>query len=124
MKKNIAIITIAFLSLFYSQNLTSAKLESKVNTQLLYLIEDEITLKLGDNYGTKVVLVSFNGIDDYIGELTITDKNNRVVQYVEVFEIVSSPNHSTINVSEFASGEYTFVLKTKIRSYSSKITIQ
>ena len=86
MKKNIAIITIAFLSLFYSQNLTS--------------------------------------VDDYIGELTITDKNNRVVQYVEVFEIVSSPNHSTINVSEFASGEYTFVLKTKIRSYSSKITIQ
>ncbi len=84
----------------------------------------ELILKIADNYGTKVVHVSFDGVDDYIGELTITDKNNRVVKFIEVFEIVSSPNHSTINVSEFASGEYTFVLKTKIRSYSSKITIQ
>ena len=86
--------------------------------------DKELILKIADNYGTKVVHVSFDGVDDYIGELTIMDKNNRVVQFIEVFEIISYPNYGTINVSEFSSGEYTFVLKTKIRSYSSIITIQ
>lgn len=86
--------------------------------------DKELILKIADNYGTKVVYVSFDGVDDYIGELTITDKNNRVVQYIEVFEIINYPNYATINISEFSTGEYTFVLKTKIRSYSSIITIQ
>ncbi len=83
-----------------------------------------LILKIADNYGTKVVQVSFDGVENPIGQLEVTNQLGKVVMLVEVFEIVNSPNYATINVSDFTSGEYTFTLKGKFGAYSTKITIQ
>lgn len=87
-------------------------------------LDKQLILKLADNYGTKVVQVSFEGVENPIGQLEVTNQTNKVVLLVEVFEVVNSPNYATINASEFTSGEYTFTLKGKFGSYSTKITIQ
>jgi hypothetical protein len=86
--------------------------------------DPSLLLKIADNHGQKVVQVSFDGVDAPTGQLEITNAAGRVMLLMEIFEIVKNPYYATINVSEFSSGDYIFTLKTKIRSYSSTITVQ
>jgi hypothetical protein len=94
-------------------------------SQASYQLNDpSLLLKLTDSYDQKVVQVSFDGVDASTGQLEITNSAGRVMLLMETFEIVKTPHYATINVSEFPGGDYTFTLKTKIRSYSTTITVQ
>jgi hypothetical protein len=112
--------TLLFLLSFFFLNGTAALAQEANKTKN----DPELILKQADNYGEKVVQISFDGVDASIGQLEITDNTNRVLKLIPEFEIVKTPYYSAINVAEFKSGEYTFTLKTKIHSYSTTITIQ
>lgn len=87
---------------------------------------DSGELKLNQTiaYSTPVVQVSFNGNDGETGFFQVLDASGVVIRQIETVELIKSPSYFTIDISEFHEGTYTFLIKTKTKTYTSNITIK
>jgi len=83
----------------------------------------EIKLNATLAYGTKVVQVSFNGNDGDTGFFQILNKDGVVMRQMDQVELIKSPSYFTIDASELPAGDYTFLIKTAAKTYTSTIAI-
>jgi len=116
---------ISFAILFLSLNFQSlASVFRNTSSPFSDTDNNLLKLNLATSYGVKVVQVSFDGNDGDKGFFQVKNKDGVVIRQIDEVELIKSPSYFSVDVSDYASGDYTFTIKTANNTYSSTITIK